>query len=324
MPRKSFAQRMKEHQISWARKKGWDQFTRRRVEEARPWVLTKEHKSSNLYEPMWWQYIAGREHKWARSLVSSQCFAVNLFGPLAANKSLAREALADILPERRLEPSDEVAVCFEQIPSGAQAWLGELKTQQPTQVDVFFSIERFGKPVGHLLVEVKLTETKFGSCRGGTQSTPSQSRGNPDPDRCRNLKAVMADPVQFCWMAGKDNDRLYWKYMLNPEFSFNFTRWSECPFRQSLYQLMRNHLLSCALVQNTTAEWAETGVCLHPDNKAVRVIAEGDAIQVFNELLPKGNRLVEINPSKLIATVRKKDQSYEDWAEWMLSRYDLR
>jgi len=326
MPNKSFAQRMKEHQIIWAGKNGLDQLLEKRNDTQPSWVLKKEHKKRNLQDATWWKHIEGREHLWSRALNSSQCFGVNLFGPLAINRSLAKQALTDTLFQRQeLEGGDEVTVLFEHTPEDAPEWLGE--TKQATQVDVFFTVKRMEKPIGFLLVEVKYTEQGFGSCRGAVKSIPTKP-GNPDSKRCENLQAVLENPKKMCWMAEAENGRHYWDFMLAPSTPFNFSSETACPFRQSLYQLMRNQVLAIALVQKTKADWAEFGVCIHPRNEEVRQLKESVAghnnpLQSFNELLPNQKKLIEINPLDIIELVRSNDPSFSEWADWMISRYDL-
>src|SRR5437868_11569927 len=95
----------------------------------------------------------------------------------------------------------------------------------------------------------------------------------------------------MCWMAETGNERHYWDFMLSAAPPFTFTSVMACPFRQSLYQLMRNQVLALGLVQNTCAEWAEFGVCLHPGNTAVRQLSDdvcghADALEAFNSILP--------------------------------------
>jgi hypothetical protein len=325
MTDKSFAERMKEHQIAWANKNGLNHLLEVRRDSQPSWVLKQEHKTRNLQNPIWWKYIDGHEHLWARALNSSQCFGLNLFGPLAEKPILAKQVLKALLPHRTLEKDDAVTVRFELTPQGAQEWLGE--KNQPTQVDVFFTVTRSGKPIGHLLVEVKFTEHEFGSCRGAVSSTPTKP-GNPDSSRCLNLHAVIDNPKQMCWMAEAANGRHYWDLMLPPSAPFKFTSGSACPFRESLYQLMRNQVLAVALVQKTSAEWAEFGVCLHPGNEKVleltdAVSGQKDALKAFNTILPDKTKLIEILPSKIIELATGNDPALSEWADWMRSRYEL-
>jgi len=323
----SFAERMKEHQIAWANKNGLNHLLEPRNNSQPSWVLKREHKTRNLHDSTWWQYIRGREHKWARSLLSSQCFAVNVFGPLAEKPILAKRVLEKLLPHRTLERDDEVSVLFEHTPNGTREWLGETKTSQPTQVDVFFTVTRRERPIGYLLVEVKYKEPEFGSCRGAVPLTPGKP-GNPDSSRCLNLQSVLANPKQMCWMAEPGNGRHYWDFMLSAATPFTFTSAVACPFRQSLYQLMRNQVLAFALVQNISADWAEFGVCLHPGNTRVRqlsdaVLGHTDALEAFNAILPNKTKIIEILPSTIIELARENDPALSEWADWMRSRYDL-
>lgn len=321
----SFAQRMKEHQISWARQRGHSELLEPRKDKAPSWVLKEGSEDKNVKVKSWWQYIKGREHKWARSLLSSQCFAVNLFGPLVEKPILAKRVLEELLPHRTIAKDDVVNVLFEHTPENAPEWLGE--TGQPTQIDVFFTIQRFKKPIGYLLIEVKFTEQEFGSCRGAVESTPTQP-GNPDSARCLSLQAVLANPKEICWMANEDeNGRHYWEYMQPPNAPFNFPVSGPCPFRQSLYQLMRNQVLAIALVQKTSADWAEFGVCIHPGNTRVRqlpqpVAGHTDALKAFNQLLPT-QHVLEIDPLRVMQIAKKNDPVCSEWTDWMISRYEL-
>ncbi len=322
---KSFVEKMKEHQISWASKNGLNHLLDPRHDSHPSWVLKKEYKARNLQNPAWWKHLGRNEHQWARSLLSSQCFAVNLFGPLTDKPILAKQVLEALVPHRTLEKDDAVTVCFEHTPQGAPEWLGEKK--QPTQVDVFFTVTRRDKPIGYLLVEVKFTEPEFGSCRGAAPAKQGEP-GNSDSSRCLNLQAVLKNPKSMCWMAEADNGRHYWGFMLSAATPFTFTSAKACPFRQSLYQLMRNQVLAIALVQNTSADWAEFGACLHSGNKEVRQLTDAvaghtDALKAFNAILPDGTKIVEIFPAKIIELARGNDPALSEWSDWMRSRYDL-
>lgn len=326
MVRESFVERMKEHQIFWARQSGFEQLLEPRRGNRPSWVLKAGFKEKNLKEKAWWQYIKGKEHRWARSLLSSQCFAVNLFAPLVEKPMLAKRVLQVLLPHRTIEKDDEVSVVFEHTPKGAREWLGEVKTHQPTQVDVVFTIQRFKTHIGYLLLEVKFTEQGFGVCRGAVKSTGAKP-GNPDSSRCLNLQSILAQPKEMCWMAGeKENGRHYWDYMQAPDAPFNFPINGPCPFR-SLYQLMRNEVLALALVKNASAEWAEFGVCIHHGNAQVRQLSEPiaghtDALRAFGQLLPR-QKILEIDPLNVLRTAREHDASLSEWADWMISRYEL-
>lgn len=316
---------MKRHQLSWALA---NDVTPDMLEADRPWVLKKEHQEQNLFDPSWWRHIAGHEHQWARSLNSSQCFAVNVFAPLAEDSDLAKAVWARIYPQRPLDPADTVTVEFEHTPQGADEWLGESRHRQQTQVDVFFTVLRGDTAVGHLLVEVKFTETEFGECRGAKPSTATRP-GNPDRSRCVDLGAILANPPRQCWLVETEGRR-YWEIMKSPTSSFGLDRValpSPCPFRHGLYQLMRNRVLADEIVANTEAEWADVAVSLHPENSACRVLSDpvggyDDVIHAFNSVVAS-NPVQAIDPGTVVRAIDDESTIWSDWAATMQSRYRL-
>jgi hypothetical protein len=162
--RASFAAAMRHHQLQWALSGGIPSAALEERKGKTSWVLKPEHRERNLYESNWWRHIAGKEHRWARALNASQCFGVNLFGPVAEDSTRARRMLCAFHPDRELSEQDTVNVRFEHSPAGAAQWLGE--RGQGTQVDVFFEVRRSDRLIGFVFVEVKFTETGFGACRG--------------------------------------------------------------------------------------------------------------------------------------------------------------
>ena len=161
---KAFAATARDHQLQWALNGHIGRESLQQRKGAVSWVLKPHHRKLNLFEAEWWSYIAGKEHRWAAALNSSQCFGVNLFAPLAQRPERARYVLQRLLPELAIEQDDLVTVSFEHTPEGAPEWLGE--SDKPTQVDVFFEITRAEQRMGCVLVEVKYSETGFGECRG--------------------------------------------------------------------------------------------------------------------------------------------------------------
>jgi hypothetical protein len=320
----SFQERLKAYQVAWAEANGLADKTE--TASGRPWVFKREYETNNLFEPNWWTYIAGKEHRWARALNSSQCFAVNLFAPLIENRGLAKSVYVQLLPDRQLEDDDVVSVELEYSPAQAREWLGERGHQ--TQVDAAFAIYRGGKAVAYLLIEVKLSETTFGTCRGA-KSRNKNGRGNPDPGRCRDLAGILAAPDENCWLAETEGRR-YWNYMMSPQSPFDFSALDDgaaCPFAGGLYQPMRNRVLADALVAETDAIWADFAVTIHPDNDVARVLAEEvagetDAVSAFGRVVGKDGVCV-IAPSNILTAACNSDASLSLWAEWMRERYML-
>src|SRR5437899_12474728 len=105
-PIESFDVKARNHQLAWALNGGVPiealEVRRGRVS----WVLKSEHRKLNLFRLDWWDYIAHAEHLWSRALNSIQCFAVNMFAPLADDCVRARKALQILLPACHLRPED--------------------------------------------------------------------------------------------------------------------------------------------------------------------------------------------------------------------------
>jgi hypothetical protein len=318
-----FYHHLKDRQVAWARSQS---IAGGHTEADRPWVLKREFRELNLWDPSWWSLIAGREHRWARALTSSQCFAVNLFAPLAADPVLALQVLARLRPDHVME-ADTVEVALEFTPPQAPGWLGE--RGQPTQVDAAFIVRRNGGAIGYLLVEVKLGERKLGTCRGARTPVP----GAPAVHResCRSLARIMAEPESQCWLAETEG-RTYWRYLLDQSGPFRFDHLPQgaaCPFTGGLYQLMRNRVLAHALVREGGAEWADVALCLHPANDAVDVLDEpvggtSSAQAAFRALLRSEEGLLDLPPQVLIDAVATASPDLEAWAEWVRDRYQLR
>jgi len=320
---KPFAESMRDRQLEWALGAGIPVAALEKRHEKVSWVLKPEHQKLNLFRPDWWAYIAGREHRWARALNSSQCFAVNVFAPLAEETARARSALRVLLPKRGLGPEDTVYVEFEFTPEGAPAWLGERR--QATQLDVYFQITRSGQCVGHVLVEVKFTESSFGCCRGWAE--PGKPSPNPDPSRCLDASAILSAPQSNCWLA-QGEGRKYWEIMSAPESSIRkdaIRLAGACPFRHGLYQLMRNRVLADELTCRTGATWADFAVCRHPANQKVIDLDEPvsslrDAIRAFRSLSSE-DAVLQWDAEEIMGIISSTDDRLKNWETWMLGRY---
>lgn len=226
---KPFAATMRDRQLEWALGGGIPVDALEKRHGKVSWVLKPKRRKLNLFRSEWWKYITGKEHRWARALNSSQCFAVNVFAPLAEETARAPKALQVLLPNRGLVPQDTVGVEFEFTPEGAPAWLGE--RGQATQLDVYFRVTRSSRCIGHVLVEIKFTETSFGRCRGWAK--PGKPSPNPDPSRCLDASAILSAPQANCWLAQIEG-RQYWKIMSQLESSIRgdaIRVAGACPFR---------------------------------------------------------------------------------------------
>jgi hypothetical protein len=317
-----FSVEVRKQQVQWALAHG---ITVDQLEDragAPSWVLRPAFKHANLFSPAWWAFIAGKEHRWARALNSSQCFAVNLFAPLKEHPTAAWDALARLLPGRELRPTDTVTVEFEHAPPGSASWLGE--RGQPTQVDVCFRVDRAGQCLGHVLVEVKYTESGFGTCRGWSDDDGAPA-ANPSRDQCLDVVQILRAHEQTCWLA-RTEGRRYWNLMADTGSAIRTVSLTgPCPFRRGLYQLMRNRVLADELRRQTGAAWSELAVCRHPKNaKLLAMKGEGsetvDPIAAFRAVSAP-EAILDWPADHVFEVIRLAWPTSAAWRGWIRSRY---
>jgi hypothetical protein len=287
-------------------------------------VLKPEHRRLNLFRPEWWNYISHAEHRWSRSLNSSQCFAANLFAPLAEDSERARAALQLLLPTRDIRREDNVSVGFEYNPPNAPAWMGE--REWSTKVDVYLRVTRSHRCIGHVLVEVKYSENSFGCCRGWKRK-PDNGKRNPNRSRCLNASKITLSPRANCWLAETEGRR-YWEIMSASGSSIQMEAIrlaGICPFRHGLYQMMRNRVLADELARHAGPAWANFAVCRHPSNDAVVLLDEPvfslrNALQAFR-LLSSDEAICDWNAQQLVEVIGSTDSMLKGWEAWMKARY---
>jgi hypothetical protein len=318
---RSFAVQAREHQRRWALD---EHVPPEALEQGRAWVLREEFQRYNFFRPNWWQLIAGKEHRWARALTSSQCFGVNLFGPLQGQLEHCRRLVERLLPHRALQDDDTVGIWFEHTPPGAREWLGE--SGQPTQVDVFLEVSRGPRPVGYVLIEVKFTESGFGACRGWN-GRHDKAWLNVGRKRCEDVASVLHDPAAQCWMV-QEHKRMYWTLLTKSDSTLKADRIKAdraCPFRHGLYQLMRSRVLADELCRRAPGAWAEVVVCRHPANQALvrlkdAVASEDDAFAAFRALSAPES-IQDWNAEGIARIIASFDPDGSDWLSWMQRRY---
>lgn|GEM_PF-2562298 len=321
--RTNFVKQMQHHQVRWASANGLHPAATENG-GSRDHVLLHEHRKQNLYKPDWWEMISGKEHRWARALTSSQCFAVNLFAPLVDDPALALAVFRRFCPHR-VESGISVEVALEFAPEQTGEWLGE--AGQTTQVDACFIVSRGNTQIGFVLVEVKLAETSFGTCRGAKPANKNGS-GNPDPSRCKDFGQIHRSPQTDCWMVARHRRR-YWDWLGDTEwFDLSHVPDAEgCPFRDGVYQLMRNAVLARALMVEADAEWSEVAVCVHAGNHIAHqlkyaVAGTADALDAARRIAPKAG-FEALSPAAVVSAIKAADPTHSNWAGWMRSRYDL-
>ena len=326
MPRSPpFATRLKTHLTSWAPDNGIGVEHLEVRGGRRSLVLTHEHRARNLFDLHWWRHIEGKEHRWARALNSSQCFAVNLFAPLVDDEVLAARVTRMLLGAQWVPDGAAVRWALEYTPEDGPAWLGE--RGQPTQVDACAQVVlRDGRRRGWL-VEVKLAEAGFGGCRGALP--PHRQGPNPDVSRCLNGAAVIAAPDAQCWLVQSEG-RSYWQFVLDERGSFRLDALpagEACPFRHGLYQLMRNQVLADVLVARGGFDSACMSACVHPENEVADllpapVLGQHSAEAAFARITTPG-AFTRLDPAAVLAAVVAAEPRWQAWGRWLCAKYLL-
>jgi hypothetical protein len=173
-------------------------------------------------------------------------------------------------------------------------------------------------------IEVKLSESKFGSCRGAKRG---KNAPNPAPDRCGNLSRILLDPPTQCWLAEVEGEhRHYWKFIgstisgLDAKADKN----GGCPWQGGLYQLMRNWALARSMLDRGIVASVNLAVCVHPDNHAAtklstEVAGTKNVVAAFNTM-SRQMTVSECDPRTIIAA-QDKGGAPTAWKNYMFSRY---
>jgi hypothetical protein len=318
-PESGFAERLKNHLEIWAR--DLEHF---RNDGVHRWVLDRPVSALNYFGGKEWEALLfGKHHKWAHALNSSQAFAVNLFGPAHSYPGVAK-SLWSALPAAQGHPNPErVLVHFEY--SGpdehfAKTVLGEAGI--PTQIDVAVEGIFSGDIRRMQFIEVKLTESKFGSCRGAVRG---KKASNPAPDRCEDLSRIHLNPSTQCWLAEVEG-RQYWKFIGSTTSGLDTKadKNGGCPWKGGLYQMMRNWALARAMVDRGDVASVNLAVCVHPGNHAAtqlstEVAGAKNVVAAFNTM-SKQMTVSECDPRTII-DAQDKGGAPTAWKNYMLCRY---
>ena len=173
--------------------------------------------------------------------------------------------------------------------------------------------------------DTELSETEFGGCRGW-----SGRRGgtflNPARDRCTDVARVFESPDHRCYMAETEGRR-YWAVMREPGSSFlprRFTAEGPCPFRDGLYQLMRNRIVLDAWRDSCGLDWCDFVVCVHPANQEVfrlpePVAGSAHATEAFRAITTPDS-LGVWDPRRLLTAISSAVPGTASWLAWMQAK----
>lgn len=214
-------------------------------------VIVDIRAPDELRQQVFGALLRKQQHRWFRSMNSSQALTQSVFGNLKTYGKL--DLLADLRgddgqPLFVPNPGELVTVCLE------REGFKHLKEHGPTSVDVF--IENAGHKIA---VECKLTERVFGSC-----SRPRLTRKyrHYKRDRCDGRFAAQHRGGKRCSLAEPKTN--YWHHI--PHL-FNWPAnvdYEKCPFRFT-YQLVRNILAACGAENPSTSLPTNRAVLLYDE-----------------------------------------------------------
>jgi hypothetical protein len=261
-----------------------------------------------------------RLHPEVGAVHSSMAFAFNLFAPF---RLASASSLAAILGEATSRSLDVESVQFEF--HGQGDVLGEWsQAHRPGPDDKFTAADvgvvvRDGARRGVILMEVKLGEIGFTTCKGRT------SLGNRDREVCKSASALLAAPGR-CYLTRTVHavrDRRYWdifeRQMGTVAAMFpNVIPQGECPFAYDNQQPMRNHAMALGLVQDGEVEFAHFGLVHHDKNPDVPPLWAS-----YRELCRDDRTLFTLKASEVLAADGSGTDWWGAWRQYMLERYDL-
>ena len=146
--------------------------------------------------------------------------------------------------------------------------------------------------------------------------------------RCLSVGKIRNEPEKYCWLAEHEK-RTYWELLGNENSSIEVGGLGDdepCPFRNGLYQIMRNAVLADEIARRDKLDWSCFALCVHPGNESVWTLAEPvaattDARAALSSLMSR--ELLLVDPRALVEATARASPAYQGWANYMKSRYRL-
>jgi hypothetical protein len=281
-----------------------------------PWLLPRWAWQEGLWPPLRGEgagslhaYLAAnrvRPHTGVHNLKSSWVSGVNLYFPFGADAA-GRALLAGFLREhadariRTVESLDlEWAGDHELSPRVLLGETGGTRGGGQTSPDLAL---RVNDGEGLLLIENKLVEHSFYPCSARTGSGSATRPGHPDPARCDDVRALLADPSRCHQVA---LGRRYWHWLHAAVDAEAWDALPRCPAATAGYQLLRQQALAEALAHSSRYGFVISGVALDARNERLRRCLASSGIADVRDWA----RLFRGAASFAVFT-------HQDWAGWV-------
>ena len=335
---RSFDSEMTERQVRWRRDHVSTDEPGVQNRVTYPWLLPRWAWQEGLWPPLRGEgpgslqaYLAANRvtpHSGVHNLKSSWVSGVNLYFPFGASAD-GRALLAGFLREhvdarvRSVESLDlEWAGDRELSPRTLLGETGGTRGSGQTSPDIAL---RVNGGEGLLLVENKLVEHSFYPCPARTGSGSVARPGNPDPSRCDDVRALLADPSRCHQVA---LGRRYWHWLHDAVDAEAFAALPRCPAATAGYQLLRQQALAEALARSGRYGFVTSVVALDARNRRLaRSLAPGGVADVrdWGRLFRGSASFAVVTHQDWAGWVRARDAegSWRAWSAWIAERYGI-
>lgn len=306
----------------------------------RQWILPSRPKEA-WEEGLWPGIRSGRansvqdyldankvqKHTGANNLKSSWVLCANLYFPFRETEE-GKTLLAGFLREHVAHEIASVhAVELEFAsedeglsPSKLLGEAGGTRGSGQTSPDVAFIVNGGS---GIVLTESKLAEHSFYACSARTRNSTDRRPGNPEPSRCDNALAVLANHVSQCHQA-------VWgrKYLEHLAPVADRAAWSGltcCPAARAGYQLFRQQALAEAMANSDKYDLVVSSVAMDERNETLANSLSSTGISRtadWGRLFRGRARFAVFTHQQWFAWVRAQDTgSWGEWLAWVGARY---
>jgi hypothetical protein len=305
-----------------------------------PWILQSAKWEQSLWPgirsgtanslPKYLSDSQIQPHQGKHNLKSSWVLCANLYFPFGNTKE-GRALLAGFLREHvapQVNTVDELHLEFAEEgdldPSNLLGETGGKRGSGQTSPDLAFHVNG-GK--GLILIESKLTEHSFYPCSARRTTDREDRLGNPNPARCMDVHAVLANPQAQCHQGSRTWGRKYWD-ILRPVMNENaMNALKFCPATRAGYQLFRQQALAEGIARSGKYDFVYSCVAFDDRNEALQNCLKKTGIDDLESgwaALFSGKAQFKIFPhQKWVLWVRDHGEpsQWRSWLEYVTERY---
>lgn len=261
-------------------------------------------------------------HKEVLNLRSSQISCLNVMFPLHLDRSVAAQALTEVLPG----VTAVTEIDFEYTgPAGTTEWLREPRGggrgRMRTSIDVAIWWQR-GAQRALTFCEWKYTERSYGPCGGFA------SDSNSNKEHCCNQLSDPLDYADGCYLTTKPEPPNYWSLLdeagIDPAALHDGKC---CPLKGPFYQLMRQYLVAhYERVQDTALDVRVVALSFSGNTQLHGSSSDGITVEErWNRCLRKPEQALRtVHVETIVQRARAAAGSnHQPWLAYLNDRYGL-